>query len=206
MNRAAPDDAPAAGLTDPVAWDRLRAGDPAALEALFERHCDAAYTFAFRRTTSWAAAEDAVQSAFVALWSRARAGTLPELAASSARPYLLVLTGNVCRNAERSRARRQALVVRLGALAEPANDPAELAVDRVTDERVMRMIRAEVDRLPRRQREVLELVAWGECSVADVAEVLGVPARTVTALLYRARHTLRGRVDTLDEITSEGTR
>jgi Sigma-70 region 2 len=52
-------------------WNRLRSADQHALTDLFHRHSDAVYNFAFRRTSSWSAAEDIVQATFTALWRRA---------------------------------------------------------------------------------------------------------------------------------------
>ena len=51
-------------------WSRLAEADDAALTELYRRHCDAVYNFAFRRTASWAAAEDVVQATFTAVWRR----------------------------------------------------------------------------------------------------------------------------------------
>ncbi|MDX6239816.1 MAG: polymerase sigma-70 factor, subfamily, partial [Kribbellaceae bacterium] len=60
-------------------WNRLRSADQHALTDLFHRHSDAVYNFAFRRTSSWSAAEDIVQATFTALWRRARSGSVDEL-------------------------------------------------------------------------------------------------------------------------------
>ena len=48
-------------------WSRLRSADEAALTDLFHRHSDAVYNFAFRRTSSWSAAEEVVQATFTTL-------------------------------------------------------------------------------------------------------------------------------------------
>lgn len=53
-------------LGDRELWARLDGADGAALTQLYRRHCDAVYNFAFRRTASWATAEDIVQATFTA--------------------------------------------------------------------------------------------------------------------------------------------
>jgi RNA polymerase sigma-70 factor (ECF subfamily) len=44
--------------------------------------------------------------------------------------------------------------------------------------------------LPRREREVLALVAWGELTYEETAVALGVPIGTVRSRLARARERL----------------
>lgn len=56
----------------------------------------------------------------------------------------------------------------------------------------------ELGRLPVVEREVLTLFYLQELSLADVADVLGVPVGTVKSRLFRARRLLR------DELTSRG--
>src|SRR6186713_630216 len=100
---------PGGAPADRELWSRLADADDAALTELYRRHCDAVYNFAFRRTASWAAAEDVVQATFTAVWRRARNGTVDELLAETARAVLLVMAGQECANVARS-ARRQRLL------------------------------------------------------------------------------------------------
>ena len=60
--------------TDRELVDALRSGSAAALGDLFDRHADRIYTYCFRRTASWATAEDATSTVFLEAWrSRGRA-------------------------------------------------------------------------------------------------------------------------------------
>lgn len=178
-------------------WNQLRSADQQALTALFHRYSDAVYNFAFRRTSSWSAAEDIVQATFTALWRRAQSGKVDELALESARPLLLVMAGYECRNVHRSSRRQAALLDRIEQVdqAGAVPDHAADAADRVDDERAMSEIRRIVDRLPAKQREVVELVVWSECSMAEAARALGVPEGTVKSRLARARSSLAGLID-----------
>ncbi len=54
----------------------------------------------------------------------------------------------------------------------------------------MRRINGILSRLPDGQRQVVELVAWGGCSMTEVADALGVAVGTVKSRLARARTTL----------------
>ena len=56
---------------------------------------------------------------------------------------------------------------------------------------VVDCVRAAVTRLPLGQRQVLTLVDLGECSYAEVAQILEIPVGTVMSRLARARVTLK---------------
>lgn len=167
--------------------------DAAALSELYRRHCDAVYNFAFRRTASWMAAEDVVQATFTALWRRARTGTVDPLRAETARAVLLVMAAHECANLTRSARRQRLLRGRLEADAGGAVSPdhAASAANRVDDERQMSEVRRALALIPAGQREVVELVAWSHCSMAEAAAALGVSEGTVKSRLHRARQSLR---------------
>ena len=54
----------------------------------------------------------------------------------------------------------------------------------------LRVVQAELHRLPERQREAIVLHAIEGLRYREVAEVLGVPLNTVKTLIRRARLTL----------------
>jgi RNA polymerase sigma-70 factor (ECF subfamily) len=173
-------------------WSRLVEADDAALTELYRRHCDAVYNFAFRRTASWAAAEDVVQATFTAVWRRARAGTVDPLRAETARAVLLVMAGQECANVARSARRQRLLHGRIEADSGGAVSPdhaASTAV-RVDDERQMSEVRRALKLIPAVQREAIELVVWSHCSMAEAADALGVSEGTVKSRLHRARQSL----------------
>lgn len=183
--------------SDRDAWDRLREGDEDALTELFHRHSDAVYNFAFRRTSSWSIAEDVVQATFTALWRRAADGRIDELTLDTARPLLLTIARYECGNATRSTRRLNALRTRLrlvdGSTTTP--DHSTLAAERVDDERAMSELRRILAKVPAGQREVVELVVWSGCSMAEAAQALGVAEGTVKSRLSRARRRLAGLID-----------
>ncbi len=183
--------------SDRDAWDRLRVADEDALTELFHRHSDAIYNFAFRRTSSWSIAEDVVQATFTALWRRAADGKIDELTLDTARPLLLTIARYECGNATRSTRRLNALRTRLrlvdGSTTTP--DHSTLAAERIDDERAMSELRRILAKVPAGQREVVELVVWSGCSMAEAAQALGVAEGTVKSRLARARRRLAGLID-----------
>ena len=177
---------------DRVLWSRLAGADDAALTELYRRHCDAVYNFAFRRTASWAAAEDVVQAPFTAVWRRARAGTVDALRSETARAVLLVMAGQECANAARTARRQRLLHGRIEADSGGAVSPdhAGSTAERVDDELQMSEVRRALRLIPRVQREAIELVVWSHCSIAEAAGALGVSEGTVKSRLHRARQSL----------------
>jgi RNA polymerase sigma-70 factor (ECF subfamily) len=164
---------------------------------LYRRHCDAVYNFAFRRTASWVAAEDVVQATFTAVWRRARNGTVDQLRAETARAVLLVMAGQECANVARS-ARRQRLLrgrIESDAGGAVSADHAASTAARVDDERQMSDVRRALKRIPAVQREVIELIVWSHCSMAEAAGALGVSEGTVKSRLHRARQSLTNEIE-----------
>ncbi len=178
----------APGEDDSGLWQDLRGGDREAFRSLFLRHSDAVYNFAFRRTSSWAIADDVVQATFTTLWRRVLDGTVDELRLPSARPVLFSMARNECSNQLRSGKRQARLADRIEAdRTEPGADNTD---DWVTAESTMQEITRAMRLLPKSQREVIELVSWSELSLAEAGVALGVPVGTVKSRLKRARDRL----------------
>ena len=62
----------------------------------------------------------------------------------------------------------------------------------------------QVAKLPRHERETLELVVWAGLTQAEAADALGVPVGTVKARLHRTRRRfpdLLARVDVTEELS-----
>lgn len=178
--RSADDD----GLGDPELWRDLRAGDEEALRALFLRHSSAVYNFAFRRTSSWAIAEDVAQATFITLWRRALTGDLAELRLPSARPLLFAIARKESGSHLRSARRQARLTERIA--AHLIGHPADNVDDWLTTETRMRQIIESLRVLPENQRDVIALVRWSGLSLAEAAETLGIPVGTVKSRLNRA--------------------
>jgi RNA polymerase sigma factor (sigma-70 family) len=170
-------------LSDAELWDLAVDGDRDGFGVLFERHARSVYNHCFRRTASWADAEELTSAVFVEAWRRRR-DVRPT--GESARPWLLGVANNLLRNHHRSLRRHRAALARLpGPGAQP--DPADDVAGRLADERQMRRVLALVDRMPRRDQEVLALCAWSELTYHEAATVLGIPVGTVRSRLARAR-------------------
>jgi RNA polymerase sigma factor (sigma-70 family) len=170
-------------LSDIELWDRAVDGDHERFGDLFERHARAVYNHCFRRTASWADAEELTSAVFLEAWRRRREVRPID---DSARPWLLGVANNLLRNHRRSLRRHRAALARLPNPA-PQPDLADEVAGRLADERQMSRVLAVVERLPRRDQEVLELCAWSGLTYHEAATVLGIPVGTVRSRLARAR-------------------
>jgi RNA polymerase sigma-70 factor (ECF subfamily) len=149
---------------------RIGNGDRAAFEELYRRFARPVLGLALRLLGDHGRAEDAAQDTFAAVWRSARSFR-PERGSGSA--WLFA----VARHAIIDRARQRTELT----IAEPIEEesreagPAEAAEAAWLSWRV----HGALERLPERERVVLELAYWSGLSQQEVASYLDVPLGTV---------------------------
>ncbi|MFB9909449.1 RNA polymerase sigma factor [Allokutzneria oryzae] len=173
--------------SDARLWELIAADDHAAFTVLFERHAQAVWNYAYRLTASWAAAEDLLATTFMTAWRRRHE---VRLVRDSALPWLYTVTGNLSRGEHRRRGRFLRLLPRLS-VAEDVRDHAEELAERAGTAERLRRVLAEIERLPRSEREAVRLCLLGRTSTADAAALLGISEVSVRSRLSRARARLR---------------
>lgn len=161
--------------------------DEHAFGELFERHVEAVWNHAYRLTGSWSRAEDLTSATFLTAW-RKRADV--HLIHDSARPWLFAVAANQARSEYRSSTRFLRAIRRVP-LNEVVDDHADRVAGRIDDRRHLRTVLAAVARLPKSEREAVELCLVGGVSTADAAELLGVAEVTVRSRISRARARIR---------------
>lgn len=183
-------------MSDAELWERGRAGDAEAFGDLYGRHVRAVRAYCLWRTADPHSAEDATATVFLEAWRR-RNQLL--LGTESAVPLLMGIATNVVRGQWRSRRRHRDALVRLHS-AEPHAfaDPEAEAIARLDAIQQVKEAGAEIRALPRRERDVLALIAWGGLSYEEVAVALELPIGTVRSRLARAR----ARLGTADDSIS----
>lgn len=167
-------------------WDRVLAGDPAALGDLFARHAPRLFRHAARVVTVREDAKDAVTIAFYELW---RKRTSVRLVDGSPLPWLLNATANAARNLERSARRYRKLLDRV-------DRPPLIADVGVTNDSV---VSEALGRLTARERSVVVLTLLEGYSERETAHALGIPIGTVKSRLARAKERLRNELSQLQE-------
>ena len=148
------------------------------VHAAFDEHKDAVYRFAWRLSSSPAAAEDITQDVFLALL-RDRGRFDP--ARGSLRPFLLGIARNLAHKRWREEHRW-----------EPLDDEhfAAEPVD-VQQSEIGELVGRAVRSLPPLQREVLILAEYEELSLEGIARAVDAEVGTVKSRLHRARQNLR---------------
>jgi RNA polymerase sigma-70 factor (ECF subfamily) len=174
--------------TDLVA--RAGRGDRAAAQALMARHLPKMLTVARRMLGSQSEAEDAVQDAFLKLWTHAGRWE-PGRALFETWLYRVVL--NKCYD----RLRRKT-TAKLDEAAEVV-DPAPQADQLLQGSAVAKEIEAALAELPERQRAAIVLCHYQECGNIEAAEILGISVEALESLLSRGRRTLRARLGHLKD-------
>lgn len=171
--------------TDALLWERARLGDAGAFGDLYERHARSVQSYCLWRTADLQLAEDATATAFLETW-RKRLRLM--LTTDSAAPLLLGVANNVLRQHWRGRRRYIAALERMrNATPVALLGHEDEAIARLDAIHQLRDAGSSVRALPRREREVLALVAWGELTYEETAAALGVPIGTVRSRLARAR-------------------
>ncbi len=171
--------------TDALLWERVRSDDAKAFGDLYERHARSVQSYCLWRTADLQLAEDATATVFLEAWRKRRRLTLTT---DSAAPLLLGVANNVLRQHWRGRRRYLAALERVRNAAPVALlGQEDEAIARLDAIRRLREAGGAVRALPRREREVLALVAWGELTYEETAAALGIPIGTVRSRLARAR-------------------
>ncbi len=169
--------------TDLVA--RAGQGDRAAAQALMARHLPKMLTVARRMLHSQAEAEDAVQDAFLKVWTHASRWQ-PGKALFETWLYRVVM--NKCY--DRLRKRPNANLDE----ASEVPDAAPQADAVLQNTALGQEIEAALAALPERQRAAIVLCHHQECGNIEAAEILGISVEALESLLARGRRTLRARL------------
>jgi RNA polymerase sigma factor (sigma-70 family) len=178
---ARPPDADAAAEAALV--ERVRAGDPAAFDALVTAYMRRAFSVAYRLMGQREDAEDLVQETFLAVLEKIH--TFQPGRPFS--PWFFRVLVNRGLNARKSRSLRSVDEIPESAatsLASPERD-AERAELRDG-------VKTAMEALPDRQRTIVRLFELEGFSSPEIAEILGISEGTVRWHLHEARKTLRG--------------
>jgi len=159
-------------MTDEALLERAVKRDETAFAALYQRHRDALFTWAWRLTGSGSAAEDLVHDCFVALLKRPDRFH-PERG-SQLRTYLFATVRNLALKRS-GRSKRELASEDIGDAPGSGTSPIEALVRAETAS----LVDAAVAALPRLQREVLVLATFEEMSAAEIAAVVGADIGTV---------------------------
>jgi RNA polymerase sigma-70 factor (ECF subfamily) len=177
-------------LADEELMSLVAKGEARAFETIYERHCGAAFSLAYRMCGSRAQAEDVAQEAFLSIW---RAGGRYDRARGSVRTWVLGIVHNRAIDAlrrtvvhERRRASDEGIEERF-----EARERTEIEAARREEAET---IRDMLDALPAEQSRVIELAYFGGFTHSEIAEMLGAPIGTVKGRMRLGLEKLRGQL------------
>ena len=166
-----------------LAWDDFRKGDQDAFASLYHLHIQPLIAYGMRVTGEQQMVKDVIQDLFVELW-RSRAHLQP---VQSVRGYLLkALRYKLLRNAKI----KTRYFAELPDRADPDNAELQL-LDTENEQQRRERIRLALERLPGRQREMVNLRFYHGCSTEEAAEIMAVNYQSAANLLHRAIVQLR---------------
>lgn len=161
----------------------MAAGSSTAFAALHRRYWNEIHSLALSFLKSPPAAEDIVQEVFVKLWLRREA--LPEI--REFRPYLMVMVRNEIISAMRKDAVRQKRHDRFLSELGPLHTAGPAAPVSETE----RVVRAALDALPAKQREIFALSREEGLPHEQIAERTGLSRKTVSNTITLVLNHLR---------------
>ena len=177
-------------LADEELMSLVAKGQARAFETIYERHCGAAFSLAYRMCGKRALAEDVAQEAFLSIW---RSGGRYDRARGSVRTWVLGIVHNRAIDAlrrsvvhERRRASDEGIEERF-----EARERTEVEAARREEAQT---IRGMLDTLPDEQSRVIELAYFGGFTHSEIAEMLGAPIGTVKGRMRLGLEKLRGQL------------
>lgn len=168
--------------------ERLRAGEPAAVGELYDRHHQAVRAFACRLLGDETAAEDLVQEVFVSV---PRAMRRYEGRASF-QTFLISIAVNHARHFVRAASRRRAALQRFAEQPSASQPPPD---EQVRRQELAQALNRALDTLPVDQRVAFVLCEVEERTSREAASIVGVPEATVRTRLFHARKKLRAALE-----------
>jgi RNA polymerase sigma factor (sigma-70 family) len=172
-------------MTDERLLAEASRGDEAAFLALYARHRDPVFRFAYRLLGSTELAEDVAHDCFLSLLKRPRDF---DSARASLRTYLLAAAHNLAMKHFRGARSLEALE---DLAEEPPTPERRGPLRQLLDEELTQEVRRAIDELPPLQREALLLFEYEELPLAEIALIVGADTGTVKARLHRARRRLK---------------
>jgi RNA polymerase sigma-70 factor (ECF subfamily) len=177
-------------LADEELMSLVARNEPRAFETIYERHCGAAFSLAYRMCGTRSLAEDVAQEAFLSIW---RSGARYDRARGSVRTWVLGIVHNRAIDA----LRRSVVHERRRASDEGIEERFE-ARERTDVEAARReeaqQIRGMLETLPDEQSRVIELAYFGGFTHSEIAEMLSAPIGTVKGRMRLGLEKLRGQL------------
>ncbi|MBC8152024.1 MAG: sigma-70 family RNA polymerase sigma factor [Bacteroidetes bacterium] len=172
-------------VDDTDGQNTFRDGDDEALLRLYRQHLSALYNYGYNLARDRSLVEDAIQDVFLYLYQH-RDGVET---AQNVRAYLMQSLRHRILHLLKSRSASQELTEANAFLVDTTQEPAWVR-DEADAER-SRRLKHLLNQLPKRQREALYLIYFGQLSYVEAAQIMQVDVKSVYNLVYKALTTIR---------------
>jgi RNA polymerase sigma-70 factor, ECF subfamily len=162
--------------------NRIAAGDKLAMQTLFARHRTFVYRWLLGFVSNETLAEDLLSEVFFDVWRQADRFE----GRSSVSTWLMSIARFKALSARRRRVELELDEEIETSVADPADDPEAALQVKLRDV----LLRRALSQLSSQHREIIDLVYYHEKSIAECAEILGIPAATVKTRMFYARKKL----------------
>jgi RNA polymerase sigma-70 factor (ECF subfamily) len=166
--------------------EQVQAGSDPAFEQLLQRYQRPVVNFVYRLLGDAGDADDVAQEVFVRVYRNIQAYE-PRTKFST---WLFALARNAALDRLRYRQRHPT------AMLESAPEPSVVSRD-VEAHEIGQQIAAAIAELPEEQRTVIVLSEYHAMSYAEIAQIMRCSEKSVESRLYRAKQTLRSRLQHL---------
>ena len=160
---------------------------------LVVRHRDEVFSFFIRMGTTSSDADDLAQETFLKVW-HGLPNYRPDAQFST---WLYRIARNVWIDFCRERSRSS--FVSLDALVQSETEslhnlPSSETIDSLLKEETLAIVRAEIERLPSGEREIVVLAYMQDLKYGEIAKIIGIPEGTVKSRMHSALHRLKERL------------
>ena len=167
---------------------RIGLRDTAAMETFYKRHASSVYSFAYRRMKDAALADEVVNDTLLQAWVSAKTFA----AQSSPKTWLLGIAKNKILDALRSKGRLEARTQDTSEEDQQAfADTTPGAYAQLLVKQKSQHLSQCFDDLPPEQRACMHLSFVEGMTLAEIAQVMTIPANTVATRIHHAKRKLR---------------
>lgn len=175
-------------ISDERLVERIAAGDRVAMQRLYTRHHVRVYRFVLRIVNDAATAEDLTSDVFLEIWKHADRFE----GRSEVSTWLFSIARYKALTTLRRRTNDPLDDEIACKIPDSADDP-EAILQRQNESAVLRQC---LTQLSPAHSEIIDLVYYHEKSIAEVAEIIGVPQNTVKTRMFHARKRIAALLET----------
>ena len=177
-------------ISDSILWGNFKSGDESAFAMIFRTHYQAMFNYGLKFQKDKGLVEDAIQELFLELWKNKQ--NLSDT--DSIKPYLLT----ALRRKIIAKFNFQSKVKRLFSKDLPKEykfeiilSPETELINTQTHEFTASQLKAELEALPPRQKEILYLLFYQDLSYEEIAQIMDMNYQSARNLVHRAVTQLR---------------